>query len=46
MILAGLEERIDRRFERMEERFDHVGTRFDEQLMATGSDLRASFEHC
>ena len=39
--LAGLEQRIDLRFERVEERFERV----EERIKAAMSDLRATFEH-
>ncbi len=46
--LAGLEQRIDLRFERVEERFERVEERFErveERIKAAMSELRATFEH-
>jgi hypothetical protein len=46
--LAGLEQRIDLRFERVEEHFNRVDEQFnrvDESIRAATSDLRATFEH-
>ena len=39
--LAGLEQRMDLRFERVEERFERV----EERIKAAMSELRATFEH-
>lgn len=39
--LAGLEQRIDLRFERVEERFERV----EERIKAAMSEFRATFEH-
>jgi hypothetical protein len=53
--LAQLEQRIDLRFARVDERFNMVDERFtalgwrfdglDDRIQASGSDLRAAFEH-
>ena len=39
--LAGLEQRIDLRFERVEERFERI----EERIKAAMSELRGTFEH-
>ena len=43
--LAGLEQRIELRFDRIDERFDERFARVDERISAATSDLRATFEH-
>ena len=46
--LAGLEQRMDLRFERVEERFERVDERFErmeERIKAAMFELRATFEH-
>ena len=43
--LAGLEQRMDLRFERVEERFEERFERVEERIRAAMFELRSTFEH-